>query len=170
MGEKQKCPRPVVLVDTREQLPYKFDENLLISKSAALTAGDYTLEGMENVLCIERKNLNDLVQSLIKDRKRFFEAVKRMKDHPFRCLVAECTPADIASRKYRGGAHPESVLGALISFSVNHGIPIIFAGDRQHARWYVQRLLLFMAQNEHLLITNQNSGGLSENDDCNPNG
>jgi len=46
-----------VLVDTREQCPWKFTENSWCSGSeiTTLKTGDYTLEGFEDKLCVEKK-------------------------------------------------------------------------------------------------------------------
>lgn len=49
----------LVLVDTRELTP--LDHAPLSTKSATLTAGDYTAVGLENVLVIERRSLDDLL-------------------------------------------------------------------------------------------------------------
>jgi ERCC4-type nuclease len=58
-------PKPVVLVDTREKEPLPLLENhanwIGGERRVALKTGDYTIEGMENFLSLERKSLADLV-------------------------------------------------------------------------------------------------------------
>ena len=54
-------PKPVVLVDTREQEPFPLYVNhpnwIGGERRVALKTGDYTVEGMESLLSLERKNL-----------------------------------------------------------------------------------------------------------------
>lgn len=154
----ENSPRPTVIIDSRERQAYAFDPELFQSKQAALETGDYTLEGMESVICIERKSLDDLVQSLIRDRNRFLNSVKRMQNYPFRLLVAECSIKDIAERAYVSNAHPNSVIGAIVSLLVDWRLPVIFAGDRQHALWFTQRLLSYLADSEHFHINDLPTG------------
>lgn len=130
----------VIVRDTREKMPYSFEDIPVERKK--LEAGDYSILGFEDVVTIERKSLDDLVKSLITDRKRFLKVVRKMKDYQYRCVVVEGSLKDIFSKKYTSGAHPHSVIGASISLMIDYSIPVIFAGDRQHARGFVQRLLI----------------------------
>ena len=54
-----KIPKPVVLVDTREQQPFPLLKNhpnwIGAEKRVALKTGDYSIEGMEQLLTLERK-------------------------------------------------------------------------------------------------------------------
>jgi ERCC4-type nuclease len=60
-----RIPKPVVLVDTREKEPLPLFLNhpnwIGGERRVALKTGDYTVEGMESLLSLERKNLADLV-------------------------------------------------------------------------------------------------------------
>lgn len=135
---------PTIVIDTREQLPYSFEGLPTITQK--LEAGDYSILGFEDVVTIERKSLDDLVKSLINDRKRFLKVAHKMKDYPHSYLVVECSLRDIYSRHYASGAHPNSILGAIVSVNVDYGIPVILAGDRQHACWFTQQLLITLAE------------------------
>ena len=42
-----------IIVDTREQQPWDFEFHE--TAKAKLDTGDYSVEGLENILCIERK-------------------------------------------------------------------------------------------------------------------
>jgi ERCC4-type nuclease len=64
----RQVPKPVVLVDTREQLPLSFERfpNWIAGeRRATLKTGDYTVEGMETALVLERKSLGDLIGTLM---------------------------------------------------------------------------------------------------------
>jgi DNA excision repair protein ERCC-4 len=46
-----------VVVDTREQEPYGFDSESIASIRKALPAGDYSIEGFETRVAVERKSM-----------------------------------------------------------------------------------------------------------------
>lgn len=128
-----------IIRDSREQRPYSFDG--AEPPTVALPTGDYSLRGYEDLVTVERKELSDFVKSVITDRKRFLNVVKRMELFPFRCLVLEGSLEDFTAQRYGTGAHPESILGALISLVIDHAVPVFICGDRQHAAWLTYRYL-----------------------------
>jgi len=57
------CPasKPIIVVDTREQRAYTFPESRVGGVvQAALPAGDYSVQGFETQIAIERKSLSDV--------------------------------------------------------------------------------------------------------------
>jgi hypothetical protein len=78
-----------VPVDTREQNPFdlsRFGWFAEVEKKA-LTLGDYSIAGLEDVCVVERKNLSDLVRSLTTDRAIFMSRLKKMSAYPHTLLV-----------------------------------------------------------------------------------
>src|SRR5207302_3148955 len=70
-GTQLKTPRPVVLVDTREQNPFdffRFEHWFAGIKKKALRIGDYSIAGLEEICVVERKDLSDLIHSLTTNR------------------------------------------------------------------------------------------------------
>jgi len=65
-----------IIVDSREQLPYKFQTP---SIKAALDTGDYSIAGLEHFIAIERKTLPDLIGCLCNGRERFERELRRGK-------------------------------------------------------------------------------------------
>jgi ERCC4-type nuclease len=65
------------------------ESNYLCTARKGLPVGDYTLQGMEEELAIERKTLPDLVNSIIQDRKDFIEKCERLSAFKKKCLVIE---------------------------------------------------------------------------------
>ena len=53
-----------IIVDTREQAEYTFDCSVLRRK---LDAGDYSVQGYEHRVAVERKSLADFVHTVIHD-------------------------------------------------------------------------------------------------------
>jgi ERCC4-type nuclease len=67
----RKIPKPVVLIDTREQSPFdfsRFPNWIADQRKQKLHVGDYSVEGMEDLIVIERKSLSDLITTLMQQR------------------------------------------------------------------------------------------------------
>ena len=122
----QQWPTRKVIIDTREQLPWPWPEDQVLRET--LTYGDYTLKGLEPLVCIERKSLQDLVGSIsTKKPKDSGPAARsprqRLKDElewlganvqrPY--LIIESDLRSISNGHYPSMMHPSSVIGALIS-------------------------------------------------------
>ena len=131
----------VIVVDTREQEPYTFSPEVQTVRRA-LPAGDYTVRGLEAVVAVERKTLDDLVSTVIRSRERFHRELIRLQSYTASCVVVEANLEDLLRGEYRGAAHPSSVLGAVISIIVDLRIPVFFCSNRQAARLFAERYLL----------------------------
>ncbi len=132
-----------VLVDTREQAPW--DLSPMQTERATLTTGDYTIGGLEHVVCLERKSLPDLVQCAGKHRDRFDRVVNRMLAYPARALIVESTCRRIESGDYDSKVHPNAVIGSLLGWTAM-GLPVVMAGNRRRAAKYGSQLLLTVAR------------------------
>jgi len=135
---------PTIIVDTREQHPYAFDGPPLTVIRKKLDAGDYSIAGMEDRVAVERKSLDDFAGTLTnaKRRERFFAELTRMENHDLCCVVVEGSIADILAGRYSSSANPVSVFGAAVGLMTDQHVPVVFAGDRQHAVAFVQAFLL----------------------------
>jgi len=134
--------RVTIVVDTREQEPYAFDPERVIVTRKALPAGDYSIEGCEDSVAVERKTLEDFVSTVIRSRKRFKKELQRLAGYESACIVVEADLSDILGGRYRSGAHPNAVLGTVLSIVVDFGIPVFFCSDRQAACRFVEGYLL----------------------------
>src|ERR1700737_5350201 len=73
-GTQLQTPRPVILVDTREQSPFdfsRFEGWFAGIEKKSLKGGDYSVAGLEDVCVVERKTLPDLIPSMTADRPVF---------------------------------------------------------------------------------------------------
>lgn len=122
-----------IVVDSREQLPYAFNSPGVTTIRRALAEGDYSLDGFEKVVVVERKSLEDYATSLCGDRERFLREIERMQAIPHRLIVVEGSIDDILGWRYRSGIHPNSIIGGTIALFVDKGTPVVFCGDRQIA-------------------------------------
>ncbi len=131
-----------IVIDTREQEPYSFDPRLAANVRRALPAGDYSVEGLEGLVAVERKTLDDFVCTVIHSRRRFREELRRLAAYRAACVVVEAGVIDVLQKRYQGGAHPNAVLGSALSIILDFGIPVFFCGNRQAACHFVQAYLL----------------------------
>jgi DNA excision repair protein ERCC-4 len=130
-----------VVIDTREQEPYAFDLDSVTAVRRALPVGDYSIEGYEASVAVERKSLEDFVASVVRARERFGKELRGLAEYDLGCVVVEGSLEDILARRYRSGAHPQAVLGATLSIIVDYGVPVFFCGNRQLACRFVEGLL-----------------------------
>jgi ERCC4-type nuclease len=61
----------------------------------ALPAGDYSIEGLEDSVAVERKTLEDFVSTVIRSRKRFTRELQRLAGYEAACIVVEADLSDI---------------------------------------------------------------------------
>jgi DNA excision repair protein ERCC-4 len=131
---------PVIIVDTREQRLLCFGASVE-TRRACLPVGDYSCEGHELEWAIERKSLDDYVQSITHQRDRFFRELEKLAKYDFARIVVCDSIEAIANHHYTSMAHPNSVLGTSYAIEVDLGIPIWWAGDEEHGAIYVQGAL-----------------------------
>jgi len=128
----RQIPKPVVLIDSREQLPFdfsRFPNWIAGNMRKALKVGDYTVEGMEDLLILERKSLTDLITTLMQNRTRFFDACEKMTKYRWRALLVEASYEDIKTvygDELCTQAHPNAVSGTLDALEAKYGIPVIY--------------------------------------------
>lgn len=131
-----------IVIDTREQEPYSFDPRLTGAVRRALPAGDYSVEGLEDRVAVERKTLDDFVSTVIHSRARFRKELRKLAGYPAACVVVEAGVLDVLLHRYRGDAHPNAVLGNALSVILDYRVPVFFCGNRQAACQFVQAYLL----------------------------
>lgn len=130
-------PKPMVLIDTREQLPFTFDSfgNWIAgTRRATLPTGDYSVEGMEGLITMERKSLADLIGTLMRHRGRFFAECERMMAFKWRAILVEASYEEIKSPYALVDgmkAHPNGVIGTLDAIEAKFGIPVVFTSTNR---------------------------------------
>ena len=130
----RQIPKPVVLIDTREKLPFdfsRFPNWIAEEKRQKLKVGDYSVEGMEKLLALERKTLSDLITTMMQERPRFFKLCEQLAKYRWRALIVEASYEDIKSpydQDYTF-AHPNAVSGSLDALEAKFGIPVIYTSQ-----------------------------------------
>ena len=136
----------VAITDTREQLP--LDLSPLSVEVGTLATGDYALRGLEHLVCIERKSLDDLLGCVGRDRERFERELMRMQAYPVRVLLVEATWAEIELGSWRSKVTSSQAMGSLIGWAAM-GIQLALVGDHQRAGRFASRLLFTVARRRY---------------------
>lgn len=162
-----KAPAYKVIKDTREQDGYTFEsftgrytscKGMAVKK---LDTGDYSLEGLEDKLCIERKGrVSELAINLGKDKARFMREIERMQEFEFPFLILEFSLDDVI--KFPEGADiPEGniskvkitgkyLLKMLVEIQLNYNIPVYFCDNKRNAKFLINSI--FKRVNERCSI------------------
>jgi DNA excision repair protein ERCC-4 len=124
-----------VIIDTREKKPYDyiFDMVGVKYKFKKLNVGDYSIEGKEDVISIERKSLSDFVSSISKGRKRFEAELERARSYKFFAIIIEGSYFDIKIQRYESKMDRKAVLATINKWRVKYNRPIILANSREEA-------------------------------------
>jgi len=134
-----RVPKPVVLVDTREKQPLTIYANhpnwIGGERRCKLKTGDYTVEGMESLLALERKSLADLVACTVVYRKLFFANCERLAKFRWKAILIEASYEDIKTPfdefDIPSEVHPNAVCGTLDAIEAKFNIPIIYTSTRR---------------------------------------
>ena len=130
----------IIAVDTREQLPLKFDG--IETQVMTLKSGDYSIVGYQDRVAIERKSHSDCWSSMSNGRSRFERCIKRLAALDRAAIVIECSLDELCIRPSQiQRTNVASVIGGLISWSCQFQIPIFFCPNRDYAARVVLRYL-----------------------------
>lgn len=132
----------MILVDSREQIPFAFQGYDVDLEPTTLTTGDYSIRGFQNQVSIERKGLDDLVSCLMNgSRQRFEKELSRARGLDFFAIVVEGALSDISMGKYRSEMKPQAALQSIITFQVRYRVPFLWCGNRAGAEYMTYWLL-----------------------------
>ena len=97
---KKKIPNYTVIKDTREQRGWVFEKDDRDRCSGmivdGLKTGDYTLQGFEHDVCVERKmSVEEVANNLGKKKKAFDAEMKRMNEFSFKYIILEFPITDL---------------------------------------------------------------------------
>lgn len=131
----------VLVADTREQRPYRFEGFPCCIVRRPLPAGDYSLAGFEDMVSIERKSLEDLVSCLCHERERFERELALLRAFHMACVVVEAPWSSLAAGRYRSRMHPNAAVETVSAFMVRYRVPFLFTGSRTEAERLTYSLL-----------------------------
>lgn len=129
-----------IIVDTREQQPWDFPRHEVASRK--LDTGDYSMEGFEHLLCIERKKSVSEIANNITE-KRFKDVINRMTTYKYPFILLEFDLEDVL--QYPIGSNvpkkmwdklkisPAFILKHLTELQVYFNIKLLFCGSASNA-------------------------------------
>src|SRR6056300_1328138 len=145
MAYKQ-APPFTVIKDTREQDGYFFSEfntcaGMIEQK---LDTGDYSIVGLEDKVCIERKGcVEELGINLGQKKYPFMNEIARMEPFPHKFIVLEFSLEDLIKfpedtripikNKSAVKITGRYMLKCLIEFQMYNNIHVLFCGDKHNA-------------------------------------
>lgn len=131
-----------VICDTREQRPLALS---LRTVRGTLTTGDYSVVGLEHLITVERKSLDDLVGVIGVGRDRFEREVQRLLAFESKAVVVESSWASFERGGWRSRVTPAAAMGSVIGWEAL-GIPFHWSTTREDAAHYVSRFLFVAAR------------------------
>jgi DNA excision repair protein ERCC-4 len=131
-----------ILLDTREQKPYRFECFGAGVIESTLPCGDYSLPGFEDRVSIERKELNDLIACLMNgNRDRFERELAKLRFYDLAAVVVEASLDDVSKGRYKSEMKPHAALQSIFAFQIRYKIPFMFCGSRAGAEYTTFSLL-----------------------------
>lgn len=138
-----------IIIDTREKNPWTFPG--LESVTKKLDTGDYSIEGLEDVVCIERKkSTSEVAQNIGKDWKRFSKELDRLKLIPFTFLICEFPIEYVHSFPENSGIPKNKIQYSKISsqfissrlsqMNSKYGVRVIYSNGPIHAEMIARHI------------------------------
>ncbi len=135
-----------IIKDTREKRGWEFDMYPDVDAITMKTVypGDYTLEGLEDIFCIERKaTTGELAMNLGQKKKQFEKELQAMEEFKYKYIVCEFSLEDFANFPKNSGI-PKKVWrkikvtgrylqSTLFRWSDKYDIELHFCGSRFNA-------------------------------------
>lgn len=132
---------PTLICDTREKNPIVIPDNRVFADviRKKLDTGDYSIDGFEQYLCVERKGcVAEFAQNVF--QKRFYNELLRMTTYKYPFLLLEFTLEDMLRFPYQSGLSKsvlkrikytgKLLLKKMIEIQMNYPtIHIIFCGE-----------------------------------------
>jgi ERCC4-type nuclease len=165
-GTQLKAPRPVILVDTREQNPFdfsRFEGWFAGIEMRALKLGDYSIAGLEEHCVVERKDLADLVHSFTTERTVFVNRLRLMSRCPHRLLVITAALSELKSPQTCIGGSPNRITQSLIAALAGLQVPFLCSETHELGEELVGSYL-YQVHLYHWLESNDYGRFLADND------
>ncbi len=109
------------VIDTREQKPLELPNSI----SKKLTTGDYSVEGYESYIALERKSLPDLFSCLTgDDYDRFKNQLQRVSDTLYGALLITSSYTNIEWGYLYSDLPGDEAQNRLVSLSMDYNMPI----------------------------------------------
>jgi len=138
-----------IIVDTREKTPWEFENSV----SRKLDVGDYSIEGYESILAVERKaTTSEFARNI--NESRFLDVLDRLDSIRYGFIICEFTMDDVLSFPRNSGipqklwntvrVHPNYILKCILEYQMRYNVNILMCGSqgREVAKSIFKRVLI----------------------------
>ncbi len=132
-----------VVIDSREQTPW--DMAPCVTISDGLVTGDYSVRGLESVVAIERKSLQDFVMCCGSERDRFQRELDRLRGLPVSAVIIEASWGDFELGAWRSQLTPKQVQASFCSW-IAQGHILILGRDYATSGLIARGILFYAAR------------------------
>jgi|688.fasta_scaffold128044_4 hypothetical protein len=152
-----------VIKDTREKEGWQFNKSVYCNGTVCkgLKTGDYTLEGYEHIICVERKRSPEEVSINVgKKKKQFDNELARMMDIKHRYIICEFSVFDLLSYpqnakipkflKNKVRMKGDYILKCLLEYAICNNVQLLFCGNPENAKTVALSLFKRIVENEKL--------------------
>jgi len=124
-----------IIVDTREKTPWEFENSV----SRKLDVGDYSIEGYESILAVERKaTTSEFARNI--NESRFLDVLDRLDSIRYGFIICEFTMDDVLSFPRNSGipqklwntvrVHPNYILKCILEYQMRYNVNILMCGSQ----------------------------------------
>jgi hypothetical protein len=144
----------IILQDNKEQTPWdlEFFDEVEEQKVVHLVTGDYSIEGLESVVTIERKRTTgEIALNLGQKYKAFAREFDRLQTFEYRYIICEFTFDDILSFPINSGIPKrfwsklrisgKFILSRLEQLCNDHEVELILCGNKENAERTAYKIL-----------------------------
>jgi DNA excision repair protein ERCC-4 len=140
-------PEPFRFDDFHMKYKEKIVPLVVPTACADLHTGDYTVRGMENMITVERKSIEDLFGTLTSSRERFENELDRMAAMDFAIVVVEGDWHRVMRGLRDRKVNPQSIFGSVIAYQQRwRTVHWWFADHRRDAETITFRHLRYYAE------------------------
>jgi ERCC4-type nuclease len=149
-----------IIIDTREQknlwsFHSNYCEDIIRRK---LDTGDYSIEGLEHLLCLERKaTVAEFAVNMRGDT--FKRELARMQSYKYKFIIFEFGVDDILRFPIGSGIpkskwesmriSPQFIMRFISEIQVIYGVHVVFAGDGDNAKYIASNIMKRVYEQEH---------------------
>jgi len=134
----------IIIQDSREQSPFPFDgpwyEGVIV-KVAGLKTADYSIEGLEDVVGVERKSMPDLLGSISTGRERFEKEMVRALELDAFMVVIEEPFRNLGTKDYQSHMNRNAAIQTVFSWLSKYRCSFWFAESREGAEFATYNFL-----------------------------
>ena len=128
-----------IVQDSREKLGL-FNKSII----EKLDVGDYSINGYQDRISIERKGMGDLFSTLSSGHARFNREIERSKSLDYFAIIIEGTITDCMLKKfnysYKTKMKGYVIFSILVTLHLKHKIPFFFTQNRAESKRLIKEL------------------------------